>query len=99
MKGIIDFGMILSVLKGRNKRGKFNFASTPNSVTLKKTSFGLAISLEEPIFPLKPRSKVSAPLKTFLTVNVVFTSIPISKMLECVKSVENPKVCFFLGVK
>jgi hypothetical protein len=99
VNGIIDFGMILSVLKGKNILGKFNFASAPISEILKKLSFGLAKSLEAPIFPLNPISKVSAPLNTFRIPQKVFPEIPKSWMFECVKSVEKPKVYFFLGDK
>jgi hypothetical protein len=70
------FGMILSELKGRKRRGKFNLASNPNSEMLKKLVLGIAKSLDAPIFPLAAISNVSAPLKMFLMVKEVLPEIP-----------------------
>ena len=92
-------GMILSVLKGKNNRGKFNLASAPISEMLKKLLLGLAKSFEAPMLPLIPISNVSAPLNTFRILKNVFPDIPKSCMLECIKSAEKPNVYFFLGDK
>jgi hypothetical protein len=70
------FGIILSVLSGNNILGKLSFASKPISEILKNWLFGLALSLEEPMFPLNEISKVSAPLKTFLIPADRFPVIP-----------------------
>ncbi|MNY36366.1 hypothetical protein D3C86_1708490 [compost metagenome] len=93
--------MILSVLNGEKKRGTFSFISAPYSDKLKNTLLGLAIpkSVEEPIFPLRESSKVSAPRKRFRKVPVMLPEIPKFWMLEWVTSAEAPKLNFFLGVK
>ena len=74
--GIMLLGMILSELKGKTILGKFNFASNPYSEILKKRLSGFAKSFEAPKFPLKPISKVSAPLKTFFIPSDALPEIP-----------------------
>jgi hypothetical protein len=78
VEGIMLFGMILSVINGKNILGMLSLKSIPYSDTLKKLLLGFAKLLEEPMFPRPEISKVSAPLNTFLIVSEALTANPIS---------------------
>ena len=97
--GSISFLMIFLVSKGKTILGKLNFPSTPYSEILKNTLFGLAKSLEEPMFPFADNSNVSALLNKFLHVNAILPLIPNSCTSEVVTSIEGCQIYFGLLIK
>ena len=62
--------------------GNLSPRSKPTSNKLKKDDFSSATSLDDPIEPFTPNSKISAPLKIFLLIIDEPTDTPISCMLE-----------------
>ena len=74
--GNMSFFMIRRVLKGKNILGKDSFMSAPYSLTLKNKLSGLDNLLEEPKLPRMEKSKISAPLNTFLKVIPTNPEIP-----------------------
>ena len=73
-----SFLIIFLVLIGKKILGKVSFTSPPNSKILKKALvlFCILGSVEVPRFPLKEKSKISAPLNKFLKVIPVNPEIP-----------------------
>src|SRR5690606_21184955 len=97
--GDIYFGIILSVLNGKNSRGIVNLIFPPISLMSKNGSSGFRLSLDAPMEPMAETSRISAPLKIFRIKSPVLKENPTDWMLLCITSVLKFNPNRFLGFR